>query len=120
MNEDLQRRQRDAAIRQARCRQSNETAVREARESMFLELVCECWQNTCSATLSMSVEEYEEVRRVPTRFIVASGHVNRLVEQIVEDTAAYMVIEKIEMGAKVAATLDPRRVTIGFRPALEH
>jgi len=59
----------------------------------------------------MTVAEYEKVRRVPTHFIVAQGHVVPDVERIVRTTSGDEVVEKIGDAATVARSLDPRRRT---------
>ena len=70
--------------------------------------LCECAQKTCEVTLVLSPEEYEDVRKVATHFVVAPGHVMRDVERVVSATPGYEVVEKIEDAAKVATVLDPR------------
>jgi len=62
----------------------------------------------CDAFVSLTVWEYEEVRRVPTHFVIASGHLVVGVEVIVRDTPEYQIVEKIGAGAPVATRLDPR------------
>jgi hypothetical protein len=39
------------------------------------EFVCECAHPECSETIEMSLEEYEEIRRVPSHFLVAAGKI---------------------------------------------
>ena len=41
-----------------------------------LELCCECELGECFARLSVSHQQYEAVRRFPTRFLVLADHVS--------------------------------------------
>jgi hypothetical protein len=59
-----------------------------------LELVCECEHGDCFARLSLSADDYETVRRFPTRFLTKPEHVGPD-DRIVHKTALYVVIEKI-------------------------
>jgi hypothetical protein len=71
--------------------------------------VCECSDPTCTDHVQMPLDDYEDVRRHPTRFIVRPGHVKGPVEQIVERHRRYMVVEKVDrlVGA-IARRLNPR------------
>ena len=110
MSDEGQERQRRAAMKQSLCRRVNEATIQRLSGSAgFIEVACECSQTTCAVPLTLSVEEYEQIRREPTHFVVAPGHIDPKGEWIVEQTSRYVVVEKIELGAKVAATLDPRR-----------
>ena len=62
----------------------------------------------CEAFVSLTGSEYEEVRRVPTHFVIASGHLLVGVEVIVRDTPGYQIVEKIGAAASAAIRLDPR------------
>jgi hypothetical protein len=73
------------------------------------DLVCECANGGCFDRLRISPEEYEGVRRFPTRFIVKAGHANQQVERVVEDCDRYVVVEKIGPDAEAAILEDPRR-----------
>jgi hypothetical protein len=73
--------------------------------------VCECADTDCSEPLDMSLDEYQAVRQHGARFVVACDpkHVFPDVEQVIERTDRYWVVEKIEHAARVAVELDPRR-----------
>lgn len=73
-----------------------------------LEVVCECGHGECFGHVAVSRDAYEAVRRFPTRFLVRPNHV-AADERIVEETAGYVVIEKVGAGAEKAIVLDPRR-----------
>jgi hypothetical protein len=73
-----------------------------------LELVCECEHGDCFARLSLSVDDYETIRRFPTRFVTRPEHVGPD-DRIVHETTLYVVIEKIGPSAETAILRDPRR-----------
>ena len=75
--------------------------------SFFTEYGCECANATCEQMVALTVDEYEEVRRVPTHFVVARGHVDSRVEFVVRETSRYQVVEKFGVAAEVATRLDP-------------
>jgi len=55
-------------------RELNGQIRRGRHDSPFVHFRCECTLKMCEASVSHSVGEYEEVLRVPTRFVVADGH----------------------------------------------
>jgi hypothetical protein len=59
-----------------------------------LALVCECERGDCFARLSVSAEDYEAVRSVPSRFLIKPEHVSAD-ERIVRETNGYAVVEKL-------------------------
>jgi hypothetical protein len=61
---------------------------------MFVEFVCECADRDCADAIVLSIDEYWDVRRHPSRFAVAPGHEVPAREQLVEVTARYAVVEK--------------------------
>jgi hypothetical protein len=72
-------------------------------------VMCECTEVSCSLTLSLSPEEYEQIRSSPTQFVVRPDHALTEGEKIVQETPEYVVVEKVGEGATVATRLDPRR-----------
>ena len=91
-------------------RQVNEETRRLADNSELdeLQVVCECDHGECLSQLSVSVDEYEVVRRFPTRFLVSPRHAG-LDERIVHETCEYLVVEKVGPGAAAAIRHDPRK-----------
>jgi hypothetical protein len=75
----------------------------------MLLFVCECALKTCVERLEMTHAEYEVLRRIPTHFAVKPGHEIDGVEEIVDYTDRYVVVEKLGVGALRALKLDPRR-----------
>jgi hypothetical protein len=72
------------------------------------EFLCECSREECKEPVSISLEEYEQVRQSPTSFIVLPGHEDESVERIVEANDRYMIVEKVGDAAEEAEDLDPR------------
>ena len=74
------------------------------------EFVCECGDRSCTHRLETSLDDYERVRAKPTHFLLAPGHENEAIEQVVERRRRFQVVEKFER--TVAATvrrLNPRK-----------
>ena len=72
------------------------------------EFLCECSRNECKEPVSISIDEYEAIRRASTRFFVLPGHEDMNVESVVERSEHYVVVEKIGEAAEEADDLDPR------------
>lgn len=84
-----------------------DTAARfEAEEADF---ICECSDPQCAHRVSADLEQYEEVRAEATHFLLAPGHLEPGVEEVVERTGEFDVVEKTapEM-ARIARRLNPR------------
>ena len=73
------------------------------------DFVCECADQDCMERLTLTPGKYEEVRRVPTHFIVAAGHIDRGYERVVEQVDGYVVVEKFGEAGKEALKWDKRR-----------
>ena len=98
----------------------NEAAFRRVNEDIrrstgtadvagTLAIRCECAALGCSDIVIVTVAEYERVRQDPRRFIVARGHVIEDAEQVVEDLASHLVVEKTDPDAVAAVeATDPR------------
>jgi hypothetical protein len=78
-------------------------------DSTSAEFVCECGDPNCTDRIEVPLEEYDEVRDEPTRFVVGPGHVMGPIEKVVERRRRYAVIEKVDrVVARVARQLNPR------------
>ena len=73
------------------------------------ELVCECANPSCFATFEIDLDDYEGVRRFPTRFIVKPSHLSDDNDRIVIEGPSFVVVEKVGPAARAAIRLDPRR-----------
>ena len=72
--------------------------------------MCECADETCTARLEMTPEEYKRLRQDPTRFVVLGSEEHCVLdaERVVEWNARYWIVEKVGAAAAVAEDLDPR------------
>jgi hypothetical protein len=96
-----------------------ESAFREVNEAIAFtaarfdaeetDFVCECADPECADRLTAELDEYEEVRSDPTRFLLAPGHDEPRIERVVERTSDYHVVEKFgEVVTPIVEQLDPR------------
>jgi hypothetical protein len=69
---------------------------------------CECARLGCTEIIELSVDEYEEVRANPRRFIVADGHQQPEFETVVERRSDYLVVEKRDEAGRMAEVTNPR------------
>jgi len=108
---DLDARRLRAAKNQSLFRDVNER-IEELSENLearaMIGFVCECALKDCVEPLEMTHGEYEVLRRVPTHFAVKHGHEIEAVEETVDYTNRYVVVEKLGVGALRALKLDPR------------
>jgi hypothetical protein len=75
-----------------------------------MDFLCECALPGCRESLPIALEEYERLRRSPTRFAVKSGHGLEEAERIVDEIDdRLVVVEKLGVAAETAVRLDPRR-----------
>ena len=92
-------------------RDVNEHIAVSARrfESKDAEFVCECSDPSCTHRVPASLDAYEHVRSEGVRFLLAPGHADDRIEQVVERRRRYDVVEKVQRGvAELARRLDPR------------
>jgi len=68
--------------------------------------VCECGNPGCSCRLELTRGEYERVRAVPGRFVVAIGHADTRLEAIVEANDRYLVVATVATPQVVAPETD--------------
>ncbi len=72
------------------------------------EFICECASRNCLERVRLTLREYERVRGDGARFFVLPGHADVSIEQVVERTAAFHVVEKDGPAGIVAELEDPR------------
>jgi hypothetical protein len=58
------------------------------------EFVCECADAGCADRLEAPLDDYEDVRTDPKRFLVKPGHADEEVERVVSDEGDYEIVEK--------------------------
>ena len=92
-NEDLFRRLNERLHALAEHARGGGTATATERLERF---VCECASRDCSKVVELTADEYASVREVGTRFLVfpAGEHVRRELEDVVERTGRYWVVQK--------------------------
>jgi hypothetical protein len=85
------------AENEATFRRANESLYRRFQELESVDLapfLCECGDDRCTRTIRLNLQEYEEVRSQPGRFVIVPGHEILDVERVVEAGERYDVIEK--------------------------
>ena len=70
-----------------------------------VEYLCECADLGCPERVAVPHAEYRRVRRHSAEFIVAPGHEQPHFEEVVERGHRFVVVRKLEVGARVGAEL---------------
>jgi hypothetical protein len=100
-----------AAANEARFREANEHIRAKALELGVQEqptpFLCECDDGRCTAVVLLRAEEYEHVRSAPRRFVIASGH-QGADDRVVDERAAFTVVEKTGEEGRLVEEWDPR------------
>ena len=99
-------RERRIGENEAHWRQINELAPPEP--GVMNLVFCECGRSGCTAQVSVSATEYEDVRSEPTTFLVEPGHELPDAETVVRANDRFLVVDKHGMAAAIAIELDPR------------
>jgi hypothetical protein len=98
----------------------NETIFRDVNERLRdvsqavggddeLDLFCECGDASCVVRLTMPLDEYEQMRANPARFVITPGHEMPAVESVVDSKEGYRIVEKhVGEPAELASERDPR------------
>lgn len=73
-----------------------------------LDVLCECVHADCAGLISITVAEYQAVRRFPTRFFVKAGHEVAKTERVVAESDGHVVIEATGQTGLRAVVTDPR------------
>jgi hypothetical protein len=73
-----------------------------------IDVMCECVRANCEARITMSLAEYERVRRFPTHFFVKEGHEIATEGRVVSEASGYVIIEAGGRGGLYAVRADPR------------
>ena len=74
-----------------------------------LQMICECAQLDCMERITVGVDTYEHVRSKPDLFLIARGHEDPAVDEIVSSTADCTVVRKRAGEPRtVAVETDPR------------
>ena len=70
--------------------------------SNWLPVVCECARTDCATQVKVGIAEYTAIREHPDRFILANGHEQPKIEQVVERRSDYVIVEKVGVAAEAA------------------
>jgi hypothetical protein len=66
------------------------------------DFVCECASATCTTPIRLSLREYDEIRASPRLFVLAPGHEEPGVEQVVREGPTATIVEKLGDAVEVA------------------
>jgi hypothetical protein len=96
------------AANQARFRRANddlELRYVELLATGAVPFICECADVRCTRIVSLTLEEYAEIRSHRSRFLVVPGHRLSPGERVVDDRDHYVIAEKAEaLGAYAQET----------------
>jgi hypothetical protein len=105
---DVQGRQR-VAMNEATFRKVNEGMEAGQETEGMLAFLCECGRLGCNKLVELTRGEYEAVRANPRRFAVIDGHEIDEVEDVVERTERFIVVEKKgKPESEIVEHTDPR------------
>ena len=94
----LDARARRIADNESRFREINERLEADLRRLPVdgdpVEFVCECGHADCTASVLLTVDEYEQVRQDPTTFAMLPGHDIEDVEDVILRHERYVVARK--------------------------
>src|SRR6478609_1684064 len=99
------------ALNEALFRDVNERIAESAEnvEADKTEFVCECADSSCTERVPATLAEYESVRKKSTTFLLAPGHHEPDIEQVVADRGRFQIVEKMqEVVRRAVIRLDPR------------
>ncbi len=102
------------SAKQARRREQNElTALARRAERVQSDdrsFRCECGDAQCRCEITLTLSEYELVRRHATHFAVARNHENPEREHVLQENARFAIVETVTGEAtKLARRSDPRQ-----------
>ena len=106
--EDRDVRRVRAAKNESLIRDVNEQVESLADTNTFKLFVCECFDESCTEQVPLTVEEYEHIRGDPNRFVILPGHLDPEVEEVVETCDRFIVVAKLGAGRRIAEQMDPR------------
>jgi predicted ThiF/HesA family dinucleotide-utilizing enzyme len=105
---DVQGRQR-VAMNEATFRKVNEGMEAGQGQEGMLAFFCECGRLGCNKLIELTRVEYEQVRTNPRRFAIIDGHQIEEVEDVVDRTERFVVVEKRDRPeSEIVERTDPR------------
>jgi hypothetical protein len=101
-----------AAETEAIFRDVNETLAEQQQQQSppdrELTVLCECSNDSCAESITLSESDYERARSEGNRFLVFPDHVAKAIEVVVEQNPDFWVIEKVGTAGEIAEDTDPR------------
>jgi len=100
-------------------RVQNEIRFRDANEQIsktaerldmngVIPLLCECHRSECHEVIRLTLQEYEEIRADPARFICFPGHEEGSPEStVIERGNEHVVVRKSGVAGRLAYHADP-------------
>ena len=67
-----------------------------------IEVLCECGRQKCGGVITLTIADYDGVHSQADRFVVLRGHESPEVENVVEERADYLVVDKFGEAEKIA------------------
>jgi hypothetical protein len=108
-DEQVRRRARNEALFRGLNEQINRVESDDGADAGDpIDFVCECSSASCMKVVTVSGAEYEAVREHASTFIVAPGHEEPEIEDVIVSHSGFSVVEKRGEAAQVAADTDPR------------
>jgi hypothetical protein len=74
-----------------------------------LAVLCECGHAGCQERIELPCDEYEELRKLPTHFVLKRGHDELSDGRLVRQAQGHIVVEKSGAAGATAVRSDPRR-----------
>jgi hypothetical protein len=74
----------------------------------FVDFLCECGDDECVEAVALTLDEYETLRSVATRFALSPGHEALDVETVVARNERFFLVEKHGGESGIAEATDPR------------
>lgn len=85
-----------------------ERGVWPGEEQDPMRFRCECARVDCNKAVEVTARDYEQVRAHPRRFLLAEGHEDPAVEDVLYRHPGWVVVEKRGAAGAVAEETDPR------------
>ena len=112
-------RERQAALNQALRREVNERRTQGGEEAEVVRFVCECSDPACDELVSLTIDEYEFIRRIPIRLVVRPGHVHRESERVLmEEPGRFPCCREVRAGRGSDCAPRPPRPDAQTNPPL--
>jgi hypothetical protein len=68
----------------------------------LIDVLCECGRDGCGGVIAMTVADYDAAHSQADRFVVLRGHENTEIENVVEERADYLVVDKFGEAEDIA------------------